>query len=260
MADEAIDEVEAHNYVLLLKECREELSKAAGPNRKFYLTIACPAGPEKEKLKLEEMTPYLDFYNLMAYDFTGPWSAFAGHQANLFASASMPSATPWNTKDVVEYYRSAKVPANRIILGMPLYGRDFANTNGPGRPFSGSGPGSWQPGIWDYKALPRPDATEKYDKEAGATYSIDEKAKMMVSYDTPDMVMKKTDFITQNQLGGAMWWESSGDKGGKTASKEEGSLIGTYFEEIKKLDHTANNLNYPESKYDNLVNGFKPVS
>jgi chitinase len=36
--------------------------------------------------------------------------------------------------------------------------------------------------------------------------------KLMVTYDTPHSVSAKVDYIKQRNLGGAMWWESSGDR------------------------------------------------
>ena len=43
----------------------------------------------------------------------------------------------------------------------------------------------------------------------------------MVSYDTSEIAKQKAEYIKEGNLGGAMWWESSGDKRG------EESLIGT---------------------------------
>ncbi|KAF9891108.1 hypothetical protein FE257_005044 [Aspergillus nanangensis] len=256
------DDTEAQNFVLLLKKCRETLDREAGKDRKFYLTIACPAGPENyNKLRLSEMTQYLDFYNLMAYDYAGSWDTIAGHQANVKPSSDKPSSTPFNTIQALDHYKGpGGVPSSKIILGMPLYGRAFTNTNGPGTPFSGTGEGSWENGVWDYKALPRPGASESIDKNISASWCYDPNARTMVSYDNVEAGQLKVDFIKKHGLGGGMWWETSGDKGGKAANKADGSLIGTFVDGmggVGSLDQSQNALDYPESKYDNLKNQFK---
>lgn len=43
----------------------------------------------------------------------------------------------------------------------------------------------------------------------------------MVSYDTVDMALKKVSYVQNKTMGGAMWWEASGDK-----NTTEGSIIG----------------------------------
>jgi GH18 family chitinase len=43
----------------------------------------------------------------------------------------------------------------------------------------------------------------------------------MVTYDTKEVAIQKSEFVRDWNLGGAMWWESSGDKAGAD------SLIGT---------------------------------
>ncbi|CAG7988943.1 unnamed protein product [Penicillium olsonii] len=255
------DDSEAVNLVLLLQKCREVLDREAGPDRHFYLTIACPAGPNNyEKMRLQEMTPVLDFYNLMAYDFAGSWDTNAGHQANIVPSGSNPASTPFSADAALNYYINVGgVPPSKIVMGMPLYGRAFQNTDGPGAPFSGVGEGSWENGVWDYKALPRPGAAEQFDPESGATWCYDGGSRTLVSYDTPYMAQVKADYIRRRGLGGGMWWESSGDKGGKEANAADGSLIGIFVDGVGgagALDQSANALNYPESKYANVQAGF----
>jgi chitinase len=240
---------------------QQSLDRAAGPNRKFYLSIACPAGPSNfTKLKLRDMTPLLDFYNLMAYDYAGSWDRNAGHQANMFSSKSNPPSTPFSTIAALEHYTEVDgVPPKKMILGMPLYGRAFENTDGPGHPYNGVGEGSWENGVWDYKALPRPGATEHLDTEADASWSYDGGSRTMISYDNVEMSQRKAAFVQYRQLGGGMWWESSGDKGGKEGDAAQGSLIGTFVNGIGgvgALEHIENALDYPESKYDNLRAGF----
>ena len=218
----------------------------------FDLTVACPAGPQNYKIMdIAGMDKYLDFWNLMAYDYSGSWDQVAGHQANLKASKGNSGATPFNTEEAVEHYRKQGVAASKIVLGMPLYGRAFENTDGLGKPFSGVGEGSWENGVFDYKALPLPGAEERYDEEARASYSYDPARRHLVTYDTPRMAREKAEWIKKNGLGGAMWWESSADKVG------EQSLVGTVVRVLGSMESTMNCVEYPHSKFENVRKGFK---
>jgi chitinase len=151
---------EAQDLLSLLVACRQELDAYAatvpvqsnGRAAHFLLTIAAPAGPTNyEKLLLREMAPYLDFINLMAYDYAGSWDSCAGHQGNLYPDQHTPACTPFSTAGAVKYYIDNGVPPNKMVIGMPLYGRSFLATEGPGKPYSGTGDGSWEKGVWDYK-------------------------------------------------------------------------------------------------------------
>lgn len=264
------DATEAANLVELLRETREALDAYAnsvaasnsnttnnninGAAYHFELTVACPAAARNYQIMdLPGMDRYLDFWNLMAYDFAGSWDSVAGHQANLFPSSSRPAATPYSVTGSVDGYISGGIAPDKIVVGMPLYGRSFENTDGPGMPFSGIGEGSWEPGVYDYKALPLPGATEFEDNEAGASWCYDPGKRVMVSYDTVSVAAKKADFITERRLGGAMWWESSSDKAGSESltATVVGKLGGT-----GAMKKQVNCIHYPASKYDNLRNGF----
>ena len=160
------------------------------------------------------MDRYLDFWNLMAYDYAGSWDHVAAHQANVYPSTSNPTSSPFSTYAAIKYYKGQGIPPSKINLGIPLYGRSFLSTGGPGKAFSGIGPGSFEQGVWDFKALPRDGAEEKQSNEAIASWSYDSEQRIMISYDTLEVVKQKVNFVEQEGLGGAMWWESSGDKGG----------------------------------------------
>ncbi|RDL31929.1 (Trans)glycosidase [Venustampulla echinocandica] len=246
---------EAEHYVLLLKACREAMDaySATLPDKPhFELTVACPAGAQNyNNMDIRGMDQYMDFWNLMAYDYAGSWDANTGHQANLRPSGSNPAATPFDTQKAVEHYKSQGVAASKIVLGMPLYGRAFAETDGLGKPFNGVGEGSWEAGVFDFKALPLAGAEEKYDAEAGATYSYDAAKRHLVTYDTVAMAREKAAWIKNQGLGGAMWWESSADRTG------DQSLIANVVSELGALKQGNNCLTYPESKYENLRNGFQ---
>ncbi|KAI1131467.1 glycoside hydrolase superfamily [Nemania abortiva] len=248
---------EAADYVALLQAVRAALdayaASAAGGHH-FELTVACPAGAQNyEKLDMAGMDASLDFWNLMAYDYAGSWDATAGHQANLRRSTANPASTPFDTESAIAAYTSRGVAPGKIVLGMPLYGRAFQATDGPGAPYSGVGEGTWENGVHDYKKLPLEGAEERVDHEAGATYCYHPGTRTMVTYDTVPMARQKAEYVARRGLGGAMWWESSADKEG------EGSLIANVVDVLGgpgALDKTENCVVYPESKYENLRAGF----
>jgi len=250
---------QAQNYVDLLHAIRVELQKAEqkrGGSTHFLLTTACPAGPSNiQNLNIRGMDQYLDFWNLMAYDYAGSWDTTAGHQANLYPSQQDPSSTPFSTQAAIDLYAGSGVQSDKLVLGMPLYGRAFQQSQGPGTAYSGVGEGSWENGIWDYKALPKTGAQEYFDPVIGASWSYDASSGTMISYDTSNVTVMKADYVRRNRLGGGMWWESSGDK-----LRGQGSLIEQFVVSSggrSALEEVPNCLEYPESQYDNLRNGMQ---
>ena len=243
---------EAQDMVSLLAAIRAELDDYSARNNlggyHFLLTAAVPAGPQNyNNMRLAEMNKYLDTFNLMAYDYAGSFSNVTGHQANLYPDPANENATPFSTDRAVTDYIAAGVPASKIVMGMPLYGRAFESTEGAGQPYSGVGEGSWEQGIWDYKVLPKAGAEVVKDDKVGASYSYDAAKKEFISYDTPDMVRAKIAYSTSKGLGGSMFWEASGDKTGAD------SLIGVSAAALGELKSTQNNLKYPDSKYANIA-------
>ena len=78
------------------------------------------------------------------------------HQANVLPSELILTATLFNTDIAFKHYMSQGVPAGKIVVGMPLYGRAFLETAGLGSSFNGVGEAdpdhrSWESGVWEYK-------------------------------------------------------------------------------------------------------------
>lgn len=221
----------------------------------FKLTVACSAGPSNYQImQLADMDQYVDFWNLMAYDYAGSWSTVTANQANLFSSGNT-AATPFDTQTAVNYYISQGIAASKIVLGMPIYGRSFEATEGLGKPFNGVGGGTWEAGVYDFKVLPLSGAAEVYDNTTGSSYSYDASKQELISYDNVLVAKQKAAWIQLRGLGGAMWWESSADGVGNN------SLIQNVVEVLggengSGLETISNELVYLNTTYDNLRAGM----
>lgn len=245
---------EAQNFVLLLQACRQALDKYAqqyAPGYHFIITVASAAGPQNyNNMDMAGMDKYVDTWNLMAYDYAGSWDSTSGHQANIYPNAANPAATKFNTDQAVRDYITKGVPAKKIVMGLPLYGRSFESTSGIGQPYNGVGDGSIQSGVWLYRDLPRSGAQDLYDDVAKASYSYNAATKELISYDTVNSAVVKSNYLKSKGLGGAVFWEASGDRTGAQ------SLVGTLANQMGALDSTPNLLSYPASQFDNIRAGM----
>jgi chitinase len=256
---------QARGYVDLLREMRQGLDRHAaskGANYRFLLTIAAPCGPDNyQKLHVADMDKHLDFWNMMSYDFSGSWDQIANHQANLYGP-------PISASGAVQWYIDQGVPHHKIVLGIPLYGRSFMQTQGPTTPFNGIGPGSWEQGVYDYRALPLPGSYIHRDAGAGASWSYDYDKKEMVSFDDAQVAQWKGEWIRDQGLGGAMYWELSGDKGNEQGRQdmEKGlgkdyvdgpSIVRIVKDAMGGLDTSQNWLQYEGSQFPNMRAGME---
>jgi chitinase len=249
---------DAANFVSLLSEVRSALDSYAAEyasGGKMLLTVAAPAGPTNyEVLDIAGMDQYLDFWNLMNYDYAGSWDTISGHDANVYASTSNPASTPFNSDQAISAYIAGGVAADKIVMGLPLYGRSFESTTGMGQPFSGVGSGSWENGVWDYKVLPISGATETNDESVIGAYSYNSGTEELISYDTPTTINLKAAYIKSRGLGGSMWWELSGDQN-ITSDRSLVATVVNSFGGISALEQTNNVLTYNGSQYANIAAG-----
>ncbi|KAI9595898.1 glycoside hydrolase superfamily [Syncephalis fuscata] len=242
---------DARNYVLLLQDIRAALTQYQynkGEAQPYLLTCAVPCGEANyQKLLLNEMGPLVDWLYLMAYDFAGSWSSVADHQANLFDGEL-------SVSKAVDYYLSQGIPPNKIVVGCPLYGRCFQQTNGIGHSYQGIGEGSWEKGVYDYKQLPLPNAQIHIDEHRGASYSFDPAKRELITYDTTEIIQRKATWCRERGLRGIMFWELSSDQ-----RDSEHSLVSTACRALggpAALEQAENHLFFPTSQYENVRNGF----
>lgn len=235
----------------LLSELRSALDAHAtykGDMTPYLVTAAVGAGPEGyDYLDIPRMNSALSFINLMAYGYAGPWSDVSDDQANVYGG----TVSGFSTDKTLTHYLEHGASPSKISMGVPLYGRAFTNTTGIRQPFNGTGPGSFEEGVWDYRDLPRPGSTVTEDRYNISSYCYDGSTHTLVSYDTPSIVAKKAAYMKKKGLAGAMFWDLSDDKTGPD------SLVATVTKGLGRLDSTRNHLRYPGSKWDNMRNEMR---
>ncbi|XP_062997962.1 chitotriosidase-1-like [Elgaria multicarinata webbii] len=173
-------------------------------NEKLLLTAAVAAGKETidKGYEVDKISQLLDFINLMTYDFHGSWEKFTGHVSPLYP----------DTDNTVKYWKSKGAPAEKIILGIPAYGRTFtlsSSQTGVNAPASGPGTAGQytkEAGFLAYYEICdfKKGATTVMIPEQKVPYSF--KGNQWVGYDDVDSVKNKVKYLKQNNLGGGMVW------------------------------------------------------
>jgi chitinase len=216
------------NYTLLLREVRRQLDDAARVDgRKYYLTIAAPAGPwNMANFELGPIAVLCDWINVMTYDFHGGWENQTNHHAPHFA----PPGDVLSVDATVNSYLATGVPAEKLVVGVPFYGRGWQGvgpfSNGLRQPSSGGSPGTYPPDEeFEYRdilsrlATSPATYTRYWDATAKApwVYAPAITGGLFITYEDRESLGLKTQMIRQRNLGGIMFWEISSDS--KTPSQ-----------------------------------------
>ncbi len=201
------------NFTALLAEFRSQLN-AVRPG--LLLTIAAGAGVDKVRVTRPDLYhPSLDFINVMTYDFHGAWEPTTNFHSALFASSTDPStgdARFYNSNDAMQAFLDRGVPANKLNLGIGFYGRGWTGVpnqnNGLYRNGSAA-PGTYEQGIEDYKVLKNLGYPSYVHAQARGHWVFN--GTTFWTYDSPALVTEKMTYVKERGLGGAFFWEFSGD-------------------------------------------------
>src|SRR5690606_8582204 len=100
-------------------------------------------------------------------------------------------------------------PASKRLLGIGCYGRGWTGVtqSTPGGSATGPAPGTYEAGIEDYKVLKN--SCPATGTVAGTAYAYC--GSNWWSYDTPSTINGKMSWAKSQGLGGAVFWEFSGD-------------------------------------------------
>lgn len=206
-----------NNFTMLLKDL---YAAAKAHNPSLFVTIAAPAGSHNYvNIELEKIAHFVDWINLMCYDFHGPWDTKNGltnHNAPLYATEL--GDPHLNVDSTVRYYLSNGFPAEKIVLGMPLFGRSYVGVSGTpdglNSHYTGPGKGTEEIGILFYSDIKQhllPTYMRYWDDQAKVPFLYNPNVQEFISYDDEDSYRYKCQYIKQQGLGGAMVWELGQD-------------------------------------------------
>lgn len=204
------------NFTLMFKELRQKLNTLSTHTGKTYaLTTALPCFQGILSVTdMREASKYLDYVNLMGYDFFVSGEK-AGHHSNLHPSEN------YGNEDSIEkafnIYTSAGVPSEKLVLGVPFYGRSWimksADNRGINRAVAAVAKGGGYTYIRDTLAL-QAGFVRYWDEKARAPYLWNAQKLQLVSYDDEESVREKCAFVKTHNMGGIMFWQFASDPKG----------------------------------------------
>ncbi len=216
---------DVHNFTLLLKGVRAQLdllSEKENNGKHYLLTIATGADKEYvDNVEMNEIHKYLDFLNIMTYDFYNGWHKVTGHHSNYLPSAK-PEMDKNSVVNAVDMHVNAGFPVEKINLGIPFYGRIWkgvkaenndvlfkeAETVGMGIDY-----------INFYQNINANGYTRYWDNVAKAPYLWNPDEKTFISYEDEESIALKIEYLKKRGLAGVMFWEYSADHDKKLLKK-----------------------------------------
>lgn len=218
------------NFTFLLKTVREYLNGLSEQTGQAYLlTIAAPGSKRYfENTEMDVLHQYLDFINVMSYDFYTAGSGVTGHHTGLRKSEGARSSSR-NAEAAVALHLEAGIPPHKIVLGAAFYGRGWTGVH----PENSGLHQEYErfTKAYTYKELKANYIGKRgfdryWDRDAQAPYLWQADSTTFISYEDPESLKHKASFVKKQSLGGVMFWEYSQDA--------EGVLLDTL---VKALEH-----------------------
>ncbi|MFI8283770.1 glycosyl hydrolase family 18 protein [Streptomyces albidoflavus] len=188
------------------------------------ITADASSGGKLDAADYAGAAQYFDWYNVMTYDFFGAWDKTgptAPHSA-LNSYSGIPKAD-FHSAAAIAKLKAKGVPASKLLLGIGFYGRGWTGVtqDAPGGTATGPATGTYEAGIEDYKVLKN--TCPATGTVGGTAYA--KCGSNWWSYDTPATIKTKMAWAKDQGLGGAFFWEFSGDTaGGELVSAMDSGL------------------------------------
>jgi GH18 family chitinase len=221
------------NFSTLMSELRVALDKAGAEQKRHYL-LTFAAGASQSFLDHSEMDVVqgvVDYVNLMTYDFRGDWDPTTGHHSNLFVHPA--DDRQMSADRAVRAFLAAGVPARKLVLGVPFYGKAWGQVDTGGATADplyreGGPPAERVPTRHEQlAAFAKGEAgyVRKWDASAQMPYLWNPQQRILIAYDDPESLRVKSRYIRERGLAGVMFWELYADR--------TGALLDTLAKELR---------------------------
>lgn len=199
------------NFTLLLKEFRKQLDQC-----KEYKSLSIAAGVTRDYLNSTDMKrveQYLDYIQLMTYDYRTGYQHKTGHHANLYGSQAEPEAI--NTHDMIQLFVELGVPINKLVMGAAFYGREWFQVpnvnNGLGIMSNATKTGERKYSDIEKSLENQSEGFKRYwDEDAKAVHLYNQDS--FITYEDKDALAYKINYVRENNMYGIMFWEYSQDE------------------------------------------------
>ena len=200
------DPSDRENFTSLLQALRD----AVGTDK--IVSIAAGAGDYFVRdTEMDKVAAICDYVQLMTYDMRSGFCTEAGHHTAPFASAD--GRKGFDAESVTEMFIAAGVPAEKIVLGAAFYSRrwDGVPDVDHGLFQQAATVGQYGPGYTTLvnEYIDQNGFTRYWDDTAKAPYLFT--GSTFISYDDPDSIRAKCDFLKRRGLLGIMYWDHGSD-------------------------------------------------
>lgn len=211
------DKRQRQHFSQLLREIRLEYIR----EKKDYILSLAVAAPEtivNIAYDVEEINKYADFVNLMAYDFHSysKYTPFTGMNSPLFNKKDEHFyLSTLNINYTAHLWVEKGMDRKKIMIGLPTFGHTFALVNSnnvyPGSPANGFGKSGDNGFIrcWEVCEMIADNAKVLFDNETLSPYLIS--GSDWISYENMESMIHKSNFIKDNDFGGAMIFSLNAD-------------------------------------------------
>ncbi|CAM4521620.1 chitinase [Paenibacillus endophyticus] len=211
------------NFTLAMSTIREALDAAGSEDGKYYLlTIASGQGDSfVVNADLANASNYLDFINIMTYDYSGSWEMLAHHNAPLYADKNHPkeAAARNHVSGGALGHLNGGVPDYKLVLGIPYFGKGWSGCPEPGEYAACSTvpAGTWEAGIFDFTDLEENFVNTNgfvrhWNEASKVAYLYNSESQTFITYNDKTSMMYNASFVKSLNLAGVMNWDNSGDR------------------------------------------------